>query len=374
MFETRVFVRNSCLIQPKAEREVLAGLAAIFLPVLIEKLLGTAASALKKAGDDETLRASGRFPTYLYQLPNSGNSSELKLHPEFRSIIVVRGSFDKETTGKAPPIDQSESVAKLRAGGILVRELALVYEAEIEIADDGTALRYESRYFEVSRFIEDGKKKSKNDDNRAVVLSLTITGVGEKEGEPILSLATINLGELNGGAILKAEDLISRQSSWLGGLAISEASLKAIENIKVTPGKPVNVMPITVEVTIAETKSGNAALKFIGEILDATKSKVAETVSGEVLDQGKKAAEAASALEQLLKEEETAFKAVLDAELEFAKLTPSSPPTEADIKELTVKKFAIETATRAWCLKFRALKLLGKAPTRPDHTCAENQP
>ena len=368
MFETRVFVRNSCLIRPKAEQEFFAGLAAIFLPVLVEKLLGTAASALKKAGDDETLRASGRFPTYLYQLSNTGNSSELKLHPEFRSIIVVRGSFDTET-GEPPPIDQSESVKKLRAGGIFVRELALVYEAEIEIADDGTALRYESRYFEVSRFIEDGRKKSKNNDDRAVVLSLTITGVGEKEGEPILSLATINLGELNGGAILGPEDLVSRQSSWLGGLAISEASLKAIENIKVLPGKPVNVMPITVEVTIAETQSGNAALKFIGEILDATKSKVAETVSGEVLDRPKKADEAASALEKLLQEEETAFKALLDAELDVAKLTPSSPPTEADIKELTVKRFAIETAARAWCLKFGALKQLGRAPTRPGHTC-----
>ena len=374
MFETRVYIKNSCLIRPKqqAKLELVAGLAAIFLPFLIEKLLGTAASALKKAGEPQTLRDSGRFPTYLYQLARSGNSSELQLNPEFKSVIVVRGSFDK--SGDNPPIDQSPAVDALRKGGILVRELALVYEAQVEIAEDSTALRYESRYFEIKRFIEDGDEKSKPKDRRALVLSLTISGVGQKEGEPVLSLAMINLGELNGGAILEPDDLISRQSSWLGGVGISEASLKAIENME-SSGNSVNVMPITVEATIAETKNGNAALKFIGDVLDATKTDVAKTVSGEVLDRGKKAEEAVSALDKLFTEEETAYAALLAAELEFAKLPPlSNPPTEEQNKTRAAKRFAIESAGRAWCVKFGALQQLGRAPSRPSHTCPVKLP
>lgn len=173
---------------------------------------------------------------------------------------------------------------------------------------------------------------------------------------------------------LEPDDLTSRQSSWLGGLAISEASLKAIENMEPL-SQSVNVMPITIEATIAETQSGNEALKFIGEVLDAAKTDVAKTVSGEVLDRGKKADEAASAFEKLLGEEETAFKALLSAELEFAQLTPlSSPPTDAENKTRLVKRFAIETAGGAWCVKFGALQQLGKAPTRPGHTCPVQVP
>jgi hypothetical protein len=248
----------------------------------------------------------------------------------------------------------------------------MVYEAQVEIAEDGTALRYESRYFEVRRFIDDDGKKH---DSRAVVLSLTITGVGTKEGEPILSLAMINLGELSRGTILETDDLTSKQSSWLGGLAISEASLNAIKTMKPPTDGAVNVMPITIEANIAETEKGNAALKFIGEVLEAAKTDVTKTVSGEILDGGKKADAAASALEKLLGEEDTAFAALLTAEHEFAKLPPpSSPPTDEELKVRAIKRFTIESAGRAWCLKLGALQQLGKAPSRPDHTCPVKLP
>jgi hypothetical protein len=374
MFETRVFVRRRGVIRPKDEvkAEFLAPLAGLFLPVVIEKLIGTAASAFKKAGEDKITRDSGRCPTYLYELSRSGNSSQLKLNPEFKSVIVVRGSFDK-TTGKTPDTDKSSSVTALRAAGILVRELGLVYEAQMEIADDGTALRYESRYFEVSRFMGD-QDKSKEDRERGIVLNLTLTGVGEKEGEPVLSTAMINLGECNGGAIFNTADLISKQSSWLGGLALSDASVKAIENMNPV-GNSVNVMPVTLEVTIAETENGNAALKFIGEVLDATKGDVAKTVSGEVLGGGKKEEAAKSALEKLLAEEETAFQKLLEAELAFTKLpAPDAQETDAQKKERSINRFAIETAGRAWCVKFGALQQLGRAPLRPDHTCPVKLP
>ena len=369
MIETRVYIKDRCLIRPKEPREtakLFPALAAIFLPILIEKLLGTAAAALKKAGADVTFRDSGRLPTYLYQLAKTGDSRELQLNPQFKSVIVVRGTFDRP--GDDSDIDDSPAVEALRNGGIPVRELACVYEAQVEIADDGTALRYESRYFEVSRFIERDK------DERAVVLSLTISGVGQKEGEPILSLAMINFGKVERGTILEPEDLISKQSSWLGGLAISEASLNAIKKMKPSDDT-VNVMPITIEATIAETREGNAAFKFIGEVLEAAKTEVATTVSGAILDGGKKADAAASALEKLLSEEEAAFAELLNAEHEFTKLSPpSSPPTEEELKARAIKRFAIESAGRAWCVKLGALKQLGKAPNRPDHTCPVKLP
>src|SRR6185503_1549283 len=88
MFETRVYIKERCLIRPKEEEKAkfFPALAAIFLPILIEKLLGTAAAALKKAGEDVTFRDSGRLPTYLYQLAKTANGRELRLNPEFKSV------------------------------------------------------------------------------------------------------------------------------------------------------------------------------------------------------------------------------------------------------------------------------------------------
>ena len=365
LYETRVYIRNNGVMNPEAQPEFIAGLAAIFLPILVEKLLGTAASALKKAGSEETLTNSARLPTYLYRLVKGSNSSALTLNPDFQYVIVVRGIFDKR--GDDAPEEPSNSVARLRNAGIPVRDLALVYEAKIDIAADNTALRYESKYLEVNDFIGD-EGKTKSGDRRGLVLGLTISGVGNKEGEPVLSLAMINFGEVNGGTIFEPDDLGVRQSSWLGGLAISEASLKSIENMK--PEKSIDVMPITIEATIAETRDGNAALKFIGEVLDAGKTDAAKQLSTDILDGEKRAEQATSALEKLLSEEETAFASLLNAELEFAKLPAlSSPPTAAEEKTVAVKRFAIESAGRAWCAKFGALEQLGRAPNRPGHAC-----
>lgn len=370
-YETRVYMKNQCLLRPKAEKEfAFAGLAAIFLPILIEKVIGIGATALKKAGDSETSKDSGRLPTYLYQLVKGPNSSDLKLNPDFGCVIVVRGTFDKH--GQQPPDDQSETVQKLRAGRIPVRELAFVYEAQIDIADDNTALRYESRYLEVNGFI--GREhKTESDDRRGLVLSLAISGVGDKEGEPVLSFAMVNFGEVHGGTVLEPDDLVCKQSSWLGGLAISAASLKSIQDMK--PTKTINVMPITIDATIAETRDGNAALKFIGEVLDTAKADVAKKVSGEILDGDKREAEAATVLDKLLNDEEAAFKILLNAELEFAQLPASSnPPTAIELQTRAIKRFAIESAGRAWCVRFGALQQLGKAPDRPGHTCPVTLP
>lgn len=368
-YDTRVFIRNNCLIRPKPQAEFVGALAAIFLPMLIEKLLGGAGAALKKAGSDETLKDAGRLPTYLYQLTR-GNEKKLKLNPDLKCVIVVRGSFDK--SGEAQPTDVTPSVSKLRNGKILVREIALVYEAAVEIADDNTALRYEGRYFEVNRFLGSNPKKNKSGDRRAIVVSIAISGAGEKEGEPVLSLAMINIGEVNGGTILEPDDLAAKQSSWLGGLAITDASLKAIEtgefsNHQKGSTEPINVMPVTIDAVVAETSSGNAALKFIGEVLDASKTDAAKAISGEVLGQGKKKEEAASALEKLRGEEETAYAALLSAESELAQLAAPHTPAESAARE--VRRFAVESAGRTWCVKFEALSKLGFAPTRPAHSC-----
>jgi hypothetical protein len=372
-YETRVYVRDKCVVNPRPQQaEFIGALAGIFLPVLIEKLLGGLGGALKKAGDPEKLQDSGRLPTYLYQLTSVNAKNVLRINPELGCVLVVRGMF-AGAPATIENADEANRIQRLRDARIPVSEIAVLYEAEIMLSDDGTALRYEGRFFEINKF--QGGRSPKQP--RAVVLGLSITGAGDKEGEPVLSLALTNVGQVAAGTVMNADQLTSRRSSWLGGLAISDASLKAIETIKFpdpnNPSRPFGIMPVTIEGTITETDDGNKALKFIGDILDATKGDVAKTVSGEITkDRGaeakKKAGEAADALEKLRQEEESTYSELLKAESDLAANPLPAGADQAQQAAHKVKEFEVEKAIRAWCVKTQALRNIGKAPDR-GRTC-----
>jgi hypothetical protein len=378
--ETRVYLRKQCLLsEPRKisappEPEFFGALAAIFLPLLIGKAIGGVSAALKKAGAEKTVRDSGRLPTYLYQL---SNANALSLNPDLGCVIVVRGTFSGPDNDRTPeiifrtngvfldPDDEEQRRIRLNDNGIPVAEIAAVYEARIVTSQDGTALYYESRFLKVNEFQDGGSKRS-------LVVSLAFFGAGEKEGEPTLSLALMNLGEIRRGAILGPDQLKSKRSTWLGGLGISEASMEAAKKIKAPAANepPVGIMPVTIEGGLAETEKANDALLFIAEILDATKADVSKAVAGEILkDLTKAATEALDALEKLRQDEESAYGAYLKAKSDLATIgAPPAPPTAADTAKREAAVFEVTRAKRAWCLKFDAVKKFGLAVERAD-TC-----
>lgn len=381
-FETRVYIRKQGLlsesrVRPEAAAEIIGALAAIFLPVVIGKLIGGIAAALKKAGGEKTRRDSGRLPTYLYQIANAAGA-QMELNPNLGCVIIVRGRFSSADDAAIPPLqfttpgiflssdeeDEERRILRLNDNGIPVVEIGAVYEAQVVVSDDETALRYKSRFLQINQFQDSGSK-------RAMVVSIAVSGAGEKEGEPVLSLALMNFGELSEGTILGPNDLRGRSGAWLGGLGISDTSMNAVKAMKLPDARkpnPIGIMPVTIEGVFAETKEANAALLFIAEVLDATKDKVAETISGQILkDPAKAAAEAADAIEKLRQEEESAYAAFLTAQGELAKLgPPPAQPTEPQLLERRAKEFEVERTRRAWRLKFDALQKFGVSLTRAE--------
>ncbi|MDQ1640044.1 MAG: hypothetical protein QOF62_3383 [Pyrinomonadaceae bacterium] len=374
--ETRVYLRRQCLLsEPNVapEPEFLGALAAIFLPLLIGKAIGGVSAALKKAGAEKTVKDSGRLPTYLYQL---SNPNTLSLNPDLGCVIVVRGTFSGPDNDRTPEIifktngvfldpDDERRRIRLNDNGIPVTEIAAVYEARIVTSQDGTALYYESRFLEVNEFQDGGKQRS-------LVVSVALFGAGAKEGDPTLSLALMNLGEIRRGTVLGPAQLKSKRSTWLGGLGISDASMEAAKKIK-APGAndpPVGIMPVTIEGGLAETEKANDALLFIAEILDATKETVSKAIADEILkDPTKAVTEAADALEKLRQEEEAAYSAYLTAKSALAQMgEPPAPPTAADTAKREAAVFDVTKAKRAWCLKFDAVKKFGLVVVRAD-TC-----
>jgi hypothetical protein len=171
----------------------------------------------------------------------------------------VRGTFSGPDNDLTPEIifrtngvfldpDDEQRRIRLNDNGIPVTEIAAVYEARIVTSEDGTALYYESRFLRVNEFQDGGNKRS-------LVVSLALFGAGANEGDPTLSLALMNLGEIRRGTVLGPAQLKSKRSTWLGGLGISEASMEAAKKIK-APGvnePPVGIMPVTIEGGLAET-------------------------------------------------------------------------------------------------------------------------
>ena len=95
--ETRVYTRRQCLLSESAlvaEPQIVGAIASIFVPLLVSRLFGGVSAALNKAAADETLRDSGRLPTYLYQLAlNEDDEKKLSLNPNLKCVVVVRGTF-----------------------------------------------------------------------------------------------------------------------------------------------------------------------------------------------------------------------------------------------------------------------------------------
>ncbi len=385
-YETRVYLRRKCLItestDAEAPQEFLAAIAAIFVPLLIQKALGGIAGALKKAGAEETLRDTVTFPTYLYQISDTSGTRTLSLNPNFGCLIVVRGTFKGMDPADQSVVNfsgspgqtlfgQSQKIlrrTRLNDSNIPVDEIAFLYEAQITTSNEGVALYYQSRFLEVHAF-----QGSRSSNVRGLVLGVALNGAGPKDGEPTLSLALMNLGEVQKDAVLGPSQLFSRRSGWLGGVGLTEDALAAIEKTKLKPNETKGVMPISVQATLAETENGNKALRFIGDLLDSTKEDVSKAISSEILDKDKRVTAANEAREKLRQEEEAAYADFLKAltEQEAAGLpgTPlSSIPPSATAAQ-RAKIFEVERTQRIWCAKYKALKSIGETTSGTRMSC-----
>jgi hypothetical protein len=326
--------------------------------------LGGISSALNKAGSEQTLRDSARLPTYLYQLSNDGKDKTLSVNSDLGCVLVVRGKFNGPDPADQSKVSfpkegvflgveqENDRIARLVASNVPVTEIATLFEAAIKTSNDNVAIHYEGRFLEINAF-----QGSRSSDTRALVVGISINAPGAKENDSTLSLALLNLGEVRRGVIKGPLQLRGQRSSWLGGLGMNDAALKAIEKVQVTDGKIVGVMPVTIEGTLIETEKGNQALLFIADVLGSTKAATSKALSEEILkDEKKERAAQADAIEKLIEDEETAYAAHLAAIAALAKMV--DPIAE----EKTVKEFEVARTKRAWCLKFKALEKIGSAP------------
>lgn len=378
--ETRVYLRPQCILSESKKRDtpkIIGALAGLFVPTLIDKGLGAIGGALKKAGAPETLRDTAKYPTSFYQVVIDANSKKgiLDVNPALGCVVVVRGVFDGpdpensdgpssiffRNDGILDGKDQdSQRIGRLQDCKIPVREIAMVFEAEIRLSSDRTALSYRSRFFQVNQF--QGKRSAKN---RGIVIGITFSSPGAQEEGTTLSMALVNLGEVSKGTILGPSQL-GRNTSWLGGLAASEEALKAVERFE--KSGTYEVMPVTLEATIAETEKGNQTLVFIGDVLSASKEEASKIISDGILPKPREEArkKEADELEKLKVDEETAFEAYLSAVDEYDKIKDKD---DVPVSEKNIKKFAVETSKRRWCTNYNVLALIGIAPNRSPETC-----
>ena len=374
-FETRVYIRKQCLLsEPKKLEEVKKvdkkglplALASIFLPIIIEKGIKAIGSALVNAGGEDKLQDSGILPTYLYQIGVTDNGESIvELNPEFGCVILVRGNFTGPDEGPDfdSPINyssgtgildkqgqESQRIKRLDDNKIPVRKIAAVYEAKIHTSKEKNAFFYQSKFLQVNEFL--GNRSS---NIRGLVISFLMNGIAADEDDNELSVALINIGEIEKGVIL-GDDISNKKSGWRKGLGLSPEQISLIQDSNLNQSD--GIAPVTITGTFTETENGNKALVFIGEVLKAGATAASEELSDQALKGKEREEEKATAIEEMQVDEAQAYDAYITARISRRDLSSSN---EEEIEQSVAK---LEEAERKWCKKYNALKKLGRAPVR----------
>ena len=377
--ETRVFLRPGCLLSESGPtafgQESILG---TIVPVLIDKTLGFAVSALKKAGDKEVVKKIAELPTYLYTRQTT-NPPSLALNPDFGCIILVQGQFTANSnafapakplsfktsealTAKGPDADKAR-LERLQENGIPVSQVKMLAEVRVIPAVDGTAVRYEPRFLWTTEFLGERSK-----DSRTLVVNLAIAGATAKPDDSSLSSAIVDFGEIHRNSIYGRDHSFPppRSTPWAGGIGVSKESAEAFK-AKFDNPRIDRYMPVTFVVGFAETADGNALAKFLADLLDSNKKEIASFANERlnpdekakaaeqvVIDQGK-LLDAATAAYQNYLAARAAFQSAIDA-------TSATPPVPLNAERRAQLDFERKRTQRLFCNAYAALKKSGAKP------------
>lgn len=362
MPEFRVHLLEQCLLNPPSPpaaptRGLGAALLGLFVPKLIEMTIGGIATALRKAGEEDTEQLTADEFNNLYA---ADDRQALSVNPELGCVLGVW--FDAPKKGISSAEDDVARALK-RAG--LVPAAAVVggvFEAALRPASDATAFFLDTRHFSVRDFIGDRRK-----DERAYIVTLSVSVPDATADGSTFALGTIDLGRRKKGESLVPPghplDAFPRyRSNLMPWSRISPAS-KAAYDRDVAAGQAAGrrYMPVAFSLTLTETADGNKFLLQLGELLGGLAGKAAGEISKRIVpaEVEKAAAEAAEDAEKLYEEE-------LKAELEVRRAQKAyDTGQEADKPALRV---ALEIARRKrdWRASLReAAGLKGRPPVDP---------
>jgi hypothetical protein len=341
--ELRLFLLKECVVNPVPVQALEAvPLLTLFLPKLIELGIGGIATALKKAGAEETTQVSASEITTMYVTDENKN---LVVNDALGCVLGIYGIFADDDGRQSDPYDLTLRV--LQKEGLIPKnaDISIVFEAAIVPTADLTAFHLDVRHFSVRNFIDGGG------DERAYVATLAVSTPNATADGTTIALGNIALGRLGN------ETLPIPTGQPLGSYPRYRTNLmpwnritgdaKDAYDADATAGsvKP-GYMPVTFTLTLSETEDGNKFLTALGTLLDGAKAEAAKEISSLINpdDRRKAAAEAADSAEKLLKAEEDARIAVKEAE---ANLVGGAAEQKAVLEaKLKAAERALARATR----------------------------
>lgn len=280
MSELRVHLLKEPIVNPlpPGDRTALpAALLGLVVPRIVESALSGVATALKKAGSDETVQLSGTAFENLYV---ADARQVLQLNPALGCVLAVWYRPHDERTA------DDEIAKRLKASNLVPREAAIdgVFEAVFGASPDGTACFLDTRHFSIRGFVGDRHR-----DRRNVVVTVAMsTPSADPEGRT-LALGHVDFGTVDKGRSVipegQAPGAFPRYRSNLMPWASISAPSKAAYDRDVAAGRAAGraYMPITVAVTVSETAEGSRFLLMLGELLGGVAKDAAKEISSRVL-------------------------------------------------------------------------------------------
>jgi hypothetical protein len=315
--ELRLFLLKNCIINPApAARLETTSLLTLALPKLIELGIGGIATALKKAGADDTEQVTASEFTTLYVTNAAKN---LVVNESLGCVLGAYGVFAEQDGRKTDGDDVA--LRALEAHGLVPKnaDIAIIFEAAVVPTSDLTAFHLEVRHFSVRSFI-DGTRGE-----RAYVATLAVTTPSASADGRAIAIGNISLGRLGRAALpIPAGRPLGTYPRYRSNLMpwnriTGDANAAYESDVKAGTVKA-GYMPVTVTLTLSETENGNKFLAALGELLGGSKKEVATEIASLISpdDRQKAAAEERDAIEKLLKAEEDARIAVKEAQANLA--------------------------------------------------------
>jgi hypothetical protein len=343
--ELRVFVLKECIINPapapasERVRTESVGLAAIFVPKLIEFAIGNVAKLLKDAGADKTVQATGSAFTDMFIADKETRA--LGVNSDIGCVLAVCGDFDGDSEEKLDPDDRALQV--LQKHGLITDRatIDIVFEAAVRPSADASAFHLDTRHFSVRSLIGDRDKG-----DRRFVLTFTMSTASATVAGDTIALGNIDFGTLQRGADLvpwdrSADGYPQYRSNLMPWGQISGAS-KAAYDADFAGGRARSkrYMPVTFGVTLSQTEKGHPFLAKLGELLDGSKQEAATAISKLILpeERAKTTAAAAEAAENLYIAELQAELDVREAQKKLDAAEAPDKPTERVRVEMAKRK------------------------------------
>lgn len=277
--DTRAFVLPRCPISKQSGEAagIVAAIAGIVVPILVDKGFDFLSSELSKAAGEKSVSTTAIANGNFYS--QHTGTSQLSLESRTKCLVVVRGVFGGATASfTADEMQDPEVASALKSLG-LAGDPHFYLEATINTSQEKSAFKLVAQRFifnvPMNRDLF-GLRKGSNKDVAVSMVFQTPSKSAEEAKKTSFGGGALSFESLTPGKYLSEAALNGKETAWIPTPKVEAAKVKAVQ--KLTAGQSKSIAPFTIVVTVTETRDASKILQLISQVFEGSKAEAAKVV------------------------------------------------------------------------------------------------